>query len=200
MSLSNYSELQTSIASWLKRDDLMGSIPDFITLAEAKIRRKLRVSGLESTADLSVSAEYTDLPADYLEMRSVYVDGSTRKALTQMSPNEMDSRNMGSSTGTPQVYAIVGGQIRLAPAPDTTYALKLIYYAFPQLSGTNTTNWVLDNHPDIYLYGALLEAEPFLKNDKRVSMWASLLQSAVDQLEESDAGYRWGGSLSVRSL
>jgi hypothetical protein len=89
----------------------------------------------------------------------------------------------------------------LAPQPDTAYVLILLYYAKPEaLSDTNASNVFMANCPDALLYGALLEAEPYLMNDARLATWTQLYSSAITSLAESDNSSEYAGvplSMSV---
>ncbi len=68
----------------------------------------------------------------------------------------------------------------MMPIPANVYTMTMRYRAkVPALSGTNTTNWVLTTHPEIYLYASLMEAEPFLRNDARVQTWGGLFDRAI---------------------
>jgi hypothetical protein len=193
MSITTYSELQTTVANWLHRDDLTSQIPDFITLAEAKLKRELRTRDMEKRATTDTSTEYTELPSDFVAIRSAYLNTDPKQQLRLMTPADIRSRWIGSTTGQPEVFAIVGNEIMLAPSPDGTYEIELDYYAFSALSETNQTNWLLTKYPDVYLYGALVEATMNTKNDKRLGDWVQLLRYAVDSVKDSD----WDSSLSA---
>jgi hypothetical protein len=92
-----------------------------------------------------------------------------------------------SAAGKPQYYTVVGSQLEFIPTPDTQYEGELTYYAkIPALSDSNTSNWLLTYAPDLYLYGALIEAEPYLKNDERVGLWGELYLRVVADIEVAD--------------
>jgi len=91
----------------------------------------------------------------------------------------MDRIYAGSNKGKPKAYSIIGNNIQLRPLPDSAYEIEMLYYKyFTPLSDSNTTNDMLTNHPDVYLYGSLVEAEPYLQNDKRIQTWASFYDRA----------------------
>ena len=100
--------------------------------------------------------------------------------------------------GKPQCYTHVGDEIQVYPVPDSTsYTAELVYYAkIPPLSDSNTSNWLLAAHPDIYLYGALMQSAPYLVDDQRLGVWAGLYQKGIDDLTISDQ--RTQGQSSVR--
>jgi len=68
-------------------------------------------------------------------------------------------------------------------------------------SGTVTSNWLTTNAPDVLLYGALLEAEPFIKNDERIRLWLSAYEGAVKKIQDADARDRHSGSaMRIRNI
>lgn len=196
MAIGTFSELKTSIGNWLQRSDLSSVIPDFITMAEAQLRRdsRLLVAGLEAVDEtLSVSDELTSLPAGMLALSSIFrADGE----LIYMPSAEQRARY--TEPGTPASYAIQGGKLRLYPSPDATYDLSISYYSLPSLSNAEPTNWLLENHPGIYLHAALLQAEPYLKNDERITVWAQMLENGLKNLARADQNYKFGGTLVMR--
>jgi hypothetical protein len=68
-------------------------------------------------------------------------------------------------------------------------------------SGTTTSNWLTLNAPDVLLYGALLEAEPFIKNDERIALWLNAYNGAVKKIQDADARDRHSGSaMRIRNI
>jgi len=101
---------------------------------------------------------------------------------------------------------MIGDEIQLAPVPDSAYTLEVAFYEkFTSLgdgtSGTVTSNWLTSNAPDLLLYGSLLEAEPFIKNDERIPVWLNAYSSAIDKLQKADERDRHSGSaMRVRTI
>lgn len=193
MSITTYSELQTAIGTWSHRADLTSVATDFITLAEARLNRELRVSGMESSTAISASSSVA-LPTDFLEARSLYVDSNPYSTIEYVSPEFFTKKYNTSNSGVPKVFTIKGGNIQIAPSPDTTYTLNLTYYAkIPALSVTNTTNWLLTNNPDVYLWACLHEVGNYA-NDLGLSQAADAkLNSLIGMMKSSDKG-RWSGN------
>ena len=187
MAISTYSELQTAVANWLDRTDLTSRIPEFIALAEAAMNRQLRVRRMVSRATATISDAFSAVPSDYLEAKSLVLsDGSTTWAPDPAAPETIDDYATLGQTGQPLFFAIIGDEIRYYPAPDRSYTATLTYYAKPTaLSDANTSNWILASHPDAYLYGALLAAGPFLRDDA-TSTYAQLYQAAMDAITGSE--------------
>lgn len=186
MALDSYTSLKTSVADWLNRTDLTSQIPDFITLAEAEIKRKVRRSSTRTT--FTISAEAMSVPADMAALRSMsLLTGSAEidKPLRLCTPEmlaERTARNAG-ATGRPTDVAVMAGKFVFAPVPDQNYTANIFYFTqLTALSGTNPSNAILVEAPDAYLFGALLQAEPYLEHDARAPMWQSKFDSAIDQL------------------
>ena len=198
MAISNYSELQTAVANWLDRDDLAARIPEFIALCEARFNRSLRIRAME-TLDISVDTvsgtSTVALPTGYVQMRDISLITSPITQLQYLTPEIMNRLNAGSLTGKPETYTIIANNILFGPTPDSAYDISMLYYkTFDPLTALAPTNWVITNAPDVYLYGALLEAEPFLMNDQRVQLWATALTQSITTLQEQDNKDRHSGS------
>jgi hypothetical protein len=187
MAITTYAELQTAIANWLNRDDLTSRIPEFIALAEAEFNRTIYTPDTEGAVSSTLSAETLLLPTDFRQARSLYIADSSgnRRLLKQMSLPDLRLAYAESATSTPKAFAIEEGTtLVVGPAPNTSYTAYLNYFAkIPALSVSNTTNWLLTSHPDIYLYGSCLQADIFMVNDARLDLWQGKLAAGVSELE-----------------
>ena len=197
MAITTYDELKASIANWLNRDDLTAVIPDFIALAEAQIARDIRHWRQEKRVTTSVNEQYENLPNDWLEM--IQIQLTAGGSLQAVSASELQSRKEVSLTANkPKYYRLTSDQIELYPAPDQPYEASMQYYArVPALSDAETFNWILTEYPDIYLYGSLVHAAPYLADDQRITVWASLYKSAVDALNKDNTNSRVSGPLRM---
>lgn len=196
MALANYSDLKTSVANYLGRSDLTSQIPDFITLAELRLSRDIRTRRMLKTATATTTSgdATVGLPSDFLAIRDVHIQGSPRTLVTYLSPSAFSSNARADDTGLPVFYTMRSNEFELAPKPDTTYTLQMLYYFKPSaLSDSNTSNEFLANYPDALLYGSLLEAEPYLMNDARLQVWANLYNQAVTRINESDEESEYAG-------
>ncbi len=118
---------------------------------------------------------------------SISTGASTIRTMQYITPEIMARTSTGTSTGLPQSYTMRAGYLFLGPVPDAVYTVEMTYYAkIPALSDVATTNTMLTDNPDLYLYGSLLEAEPFLMNDSRVQLWATAFGEAVNNLQLQD--------------
>ncbi|AUQ64429.1 phage adaptor protein [Phaeobacter inhibens] len=195
--ITDYASLQTAISDTLDRADL--PVTTFIRLAEAAIGRDLRHWRMESREEASVSTRFAALPTGWKETVRMSIEGGAD--LDLVSDAEMAAMRAASAdTGSPCFYAFTAGQIELYPAPDGAYTLEHVFKAaVPALSDSNTENWLLDEAPDAYLYGALIHSAPHLVEDARLSTWGALYTSAIDGLQkESDKARHSGTGLKIK--
>lgn len=194
MALSNYTDLQAAVANHLHRNDLTAIIPDLIALAESRIARTVRVCAMENRATGTSSGQTIALPDGFLELRSLQiVVGGDTKSLSYIAPERV-----GSAEGEPQSYSIIGDNIYLYPYGSYSYVLTY-YKKFDPLA-TSSTNWLLTNAPEIYLYGTLVEATPYVMDDARLATYSQLFSSAVIDLERSDRNRKYGPAMQVVTM
>jgi hypothetical protein len=189
----DYTSLQTAITEYLARDQdttLIARIPSFVQFAEAKFNRQLFVRQMEqrSTAVVNLASnepEFISLPSDFQSMRRVRLSSVTGKPCLEFkSGTQMDEYRFATSdlAAQPRYFTVFGDEIELAPTPDAAYTIEMIYRQnIPSLS-SNSTNWLLTLAPDLYLYGALLESAPYIKEDARIQTWGAGFSSALNDL------------------
>lgn len=207
MAITSYSTLQTTVGDWLNRSDLTTVIPDFITLAEAQFNRTLRHRKMVERATATLDTEYSAMPADWLESIRYQLNTNPITVMEFVSPDQAAMlKGAYSTSGKPIFYSQIGQQFQVIPAPDSgsAYTGELTYYAkIPALSAGNTSNWLLVDSPDIYLYGALLQSAPYLQDDQRLNTWAAIYQRLIEDLKVSDERSRMATSslrMRARSL
>ena len=196
MSFATYSDLQTSIANYLARSDLTSQIPDFITFAENRLRRELRIRQmLKSVTTATVSGDNTiEIPADFLQVRDFVVMTNPIQPLSYSSPSALSNDPRASEVGVPMSYTILANEFQVSPPPDGIYTVKMLYFAAPAyLSSSNTTNVFLTKAPDALLYASLIEAEPYLMNDARINTWGTMYDRAISSLTKSDEEGQYSG-------
>lgn len=205
MALSTYTELKTTIANWLNRSDLTSEISDdFIVLTEADLNAKLRIRQMHAQTTITIDAETETVPTGFLQVRDFYILSNGAKfPMTFISPAQMDAVKASSTTGVPSSYTILGSTFRFAPRPDSTYSGVLNYYKkFDALTATNQTNYILTDHPAVYLYGSLFHAANFLGgfDANQVQQWSQMYQTALERIELNDREDAYSGSpLQIRS-
>ncbi len=206
MAITTYATLQTAVADFLNRDDLTSVIPTFIQLAESQMNRDIRHFKMEKRATASLDSEYSGIPGDWLETIQLHVIGGGTYPLDLASRQTIADKRSGANdqSGRPRYYAHADSQFELYPTPDAAYEIELLYFAkIPALSASNTYNWLLQDAPDVYLYGSLLHSAPYLVEDVRIAVWSQMYAAAVAQLNQSSEKARMSGSgltLKVRGL
>lgn len=201
MAITNYSELKSSIADWLNRADLTAVIPDFITLAEAQINRQLRTHDMIKRATATVTDDYFSVPLDWLETNVLVNLGTITIPMEYVDYERLNELKALSLTGDTRFYTMIDGKFLILPAAtsESPVNLELSYVGkIPALSDSNTTNWLLTKSPDLYLYAALMQAEPYLKNDERVGLWATAMQNSMENMRlEGERSKRPSGGLNA---
>lgn len=207
--LTTYDGLVSTIADWLNRSDLTAVIPSFIALAEANFNtdERFRLPELMKRSQANLSSQFLPVPPDFLEpvnLRLIVgqkpVAGTATAefvTLTQMD----EYRQRYSSVGQPQFYTVAADQFEFLPAPDQTYTVEMLYHArVTPLSPTNQQNALSVNHPNLYLYGALAHSAPYLKDDDRIGVWASIFSGGAEALRTAAERAQYGASpLKMRS-
>ena len=204
MALSTYDQLKTSIANYLNRSDLDAVIPDFITLTERRLDRDIRARAnmvRANTTTVSGTAFY-NLPTDMLELRNVVYDSTSNSyALAYMSPESL-SREYGTYTnGVPRAYSIIGEDLKIAPTPDGSYTLGINYYeALTPLSSSVATNNILDNFPELYLFGACAEGAVYLNDTEQLQRFSALYLEGVNAVRANEESARYSGTVMTMSV
>lgn len=194
MSISTYAELQTAVENWLSRADLDSLIPDFITLGETRIFRKLRVKEMETSFSTTITSGTISLPTSYVDLKFSYVDGDSSQWLERKPARWIyENYPTRSSDGKPKFIAREGDTFIFGPYPDSGYTIKGSYYKNigPVSSSAHS---VFTNNPDLYLFAALCEAAPYIKNDKRIPLWEAKFSSALAQAQEKSEKEEYSGS------
>lgn len=204
MALSTRSDLEAALVDWINRPDLNSQLGTFIQLCEAKISRVLRRTTRRAT--LSITGANVSLPADCAELRSIrLVSGmpSLDHPITIGTP-EMRAESLarwGNAKGRPERAAVVDGELLFAPEPDATYTAEITYFEkLVPLTDATSTNEVLTDAPDVYLYGTLAEMELYLKHDERFPLWKSQAREAMTELEAERQRQEGGASLRPARL
>lgn len=199
MAIGTYAELQTAAASWLVRGDLTARIPEFITLAESRLNRVLRGRRAESDVALtaSVGVRTIALPATYSEALNCWltVPGSVdRQELRFVDPALL---TVHTDVSRPYAWTIDGTNLAFERPSDAAYAITLRCLLKFALSTTATTNWLLTDYPDAYLYATLCEASPMLRDAEMSNSWEQRLSRAISEINAKAARSRSQSTLST---
>jgi hypothetical protein len=202
MALDTYNILRTTIADWLNRTDLTAAIPGFIELAEAKFNRDLRTRHQIKRSTATLTSQFITLPTDWVEGINVQLNTNPVKVLEYVTSDQADriSANSYGNTGA-EVYTIIGTQLEIVPPVAVNTEIEMSYYAkIPALTTAAPTNWLLTQWPDLYLYGALANAAPYLREDERLATWKGMVGQLMEEVRMSDERARYsGGPLRART-
>jgi len=197
-----FTTLQQDVQRYLERGDTLASdpivfeqIPRLINLAERRIARELKVEGFINvvTGTLSAGQSVYPKPDRWRDTVSINIGTgttlNTRKILFSRVYEYLRSYWPDAlETDTPIFYSDYDySHWLLAPTPDAAYPFEILYYELPPLlDDTVQTNWITEYAPQLLLYGTLVEATPFLKNDERIPVWQSMYDRAAAMLNGED--------------
>jgi hypothetical protein len=200
--ITNFTTLVSTVADYLNRQDLSAQIPTFIQLAESDLNTRLRCREMIVRATTTNDDEYVRLPLDFLEGINLQLVGG-QSPLRYITLDEADIVNARQGYNAPTFYSLMNGAIELVPPPATgvDVEIEMVYYGkITALSEANQTNWLLLKAPDVYLYGALVHAAPFLMDDQRISVFGSFYSQRVEALnDESQKSLHSGSPLVART-
>lgn len=186
MALDTYANLQLAIADWLDRTDLTSQIPDFITLAEAKMTRlfALRTNEVEASLTTVQGSRYVSLPSDYDLPIGLWINvWNPRRELIYRPAEQLEYVSVSSY---PIYWGIDNTNIAFNCNCSGAYPLTFRYRTQDTLSNSTPTNWVLTNNPDVYLYGALAQAALFLPGEDRLAPFSQLFEKAMQDVQTHD--------------
>lgn len=186
----NYSTLQTNIADWLHRSDdsvMLARIPDFIKLGEADLFRQIKMQGIEKSIDLTmtIGSRFVDLPDSCAEIRALFDStNQPKERVIQYSDENLPVNT--ELRGYPTYFSIEDGKLKFDCLADLAYMLTLMYTENQALSNTNQTNEILEKYPDAYLYASLLQAAPYIADDKRIGVWQSYYSKIIQDINKKE--------------
>ena len=192
MAFTNYNELVTTVASYLARSDLTSIVPTFVQLAQERMTRDLKTREMLKLSTTTATDSTVELPIDFLEMREIHFQGNPPVTLEYQSPDKFFRNHLTTTSGQPYYFTIIGYEMQFAPTPDNNQVLQMLYYNKPTfISPIVSSNLYLANYPDALLYATLAEAEPYLMNDARLQVWASMYERAISNIMNNDIGKKF---------
>lgn len=205
MALANYTDLLTALSNWSKRTDLTSVYPDFVALAEARMSKDLRIRSQVSTATLTTVAgtQTVALPSDFLEAENLTITSTTPQgSLSVVTPEYIDRKYpSGYGTAQPAVYCTIGSNFLLGPTPDAAYTISLVYYTKVPSLQSNSTNWLMTNHPAVYLAACMAELSAYTFDDERIAAWNERYQAEITAIRKTDDdALRSGSAMRVRTV
>ena len=189
-----YTQLQADIADHMHRTDLTAKIPGFIALAESAMLRELNIKEIQTTATGTTIADLITLPADFGALvRLTTTVAGIEKTIDYVAPTETYANSNADR------YGFESGGLRIYGAgTGTAYTL---YYTpvIEPLSALVSTNWLLDNAPDLYLYASCVEAAKYIRDTEQVGLLSSVVAGLLDSVRRLTVRrFIPGGSLQIK--
>lgn len=213
MSLATYSGLKEALGSWLLErgtSDIADRVPEFFALARTRIfygcaepgyeSEPLRIRFMEEDADLTIDGTEVDLPEGYLQQRRLYINSNPVICPDFLAPSDFRERfPFTSQSGAPKFFTVEGDKL-VFTTPDAEYEAKLLYYKIPDaLEDDDDADWLTENAPNVYLFGALAEFAMFDGDEATASAYSKRLAGAVNSLMFADQKDRWSAAkMAVR--
>lgn len=195
--ITDYTSLKASIAERLHRSDLTSLIPEFIADAEARIYNDLRIQAMEESYSQAIASGVAALPTGFMEWKFLYVDASSAKKLARKDAEWIYTNYpTRSAEGTPVFFAREGGNLIFGPYPTDGLTVKGVYYKRPAaLSESNTTNWLIENAPDLLRYAALTEAAVHTRNSEAHQVFDGKTVQLLRRVQKTDDQESFSGSV-----
>lgn len=200
MGLSTYGQLKAAVADWLERDDLADRTGDFIALAESRLNRILRARCLESESTLAATpgSRALPLPAGFREALGLWLETANgRTPLLYRDPADLE---VDKTPGSPRAWGVDGGRLILDRPCDRAYSLTLRLLGRLALSDSQPSNGILADYPDLYLFGALVEAAPYLRDADMLALFAARFDGALTEARIKEGRHRTLASLRAEPV
>jgi hypothetical protein len=171
-------------------------LDDIVVLTESDIFRRLESLADCETHDpaFALTGEFTTLPTGFKGFRRApRVNGATYYRLELASSSQIDDDCDPNVTDLPRYYCIEANKLRVGP-PPTVLTLNITYFARATPITDTTSNFLLDENPDLYLYGGAVHAAPFIGEDGRMSMWKGFYEQAVTTIRDADHRRKYSGT------
>jgi len=197
MSITTHSELKSRASEWLKRADLSAYLDDLVMAGEKWIMRNVRATEMETALNVTIAGGVATVPTGFLGAKVLYVDGSPAKLIRPMGLQQLfEKYPVRSSSGKPSFFAHSAGTLEFGPYPDSTYTVKGTYYK-RQGPLSSAVYLLFLNNPDLYLFATLCEAEPFMKNDKRIPVWRDKRDAIAVDINTEAQGIAFSGGMTI---
>ena len=197
MAIVDLGSLKAAIASRVDRTDVTVAIEDAVDFATMRLSRDMRTFDQEARVALTnITTEYTTLPNDFGGARMVKINDELVEYFT---PEAFQSyKEWKTNPGRP-IYTIADNQIRVHPVPGGETIEILYHQRVVELTNTTDTNWVLTNHPDLYLCASMVEVLLHMKDEQRAAVWNERATSMIKEAIIYSRRRRYtGGQLVAR--
>ncbi len=197
MPITNYGELKSAVANWQHRTtgSFTGRVAEFIALFEASANATIRLRENEVEAGLTatVARSFIDLPANYQAPVSLKLATTQRRLVF----NAPDALPYHASQGPSDRWTVKDSRIQTERDADRAYAYSFRYHKTFALSDATPTNALLTRYPNVYLYGALLEAAPYVRELALIGLWQARYDRAKGELDQAEAAQKRNAVLAA---
>lgn len=199
---TTYTELLAEVFGYANRADVEQIVPTWVLFAEAELNRQLRHRKMTARKTATLSSARLALPADWVAAINIEVSGRVPSRLRYLSPSDLDKArdDAGGGAGLPLYYTLVGDEIEVAPAPSSSVTVEMLYQAKLPALVSNSTNWLLTEHPDLYLFASLAQALPWMEGDPRCQSWVDTAARILGAVNAQDERARFSGGPLVRRM
>ena len=164
MAITSYSELKSAIADWMARTDVSGSTSDFISLAEARLNRELQAVEVDAALTGVVGSREIDVSALAID-RALALFFSDNGSEHEVDPASATNIVYTDENGAPSQWVWDDGKIKFDRPLDLAYPVRFRYDQKFALSDAAPTNWLLTNHPDLYLAASIAWGGAYIRDD-----------------------------------
>lgn len=182
--ITDYPSLVAAVEEYLARGDLQAYARIFIQQAEGRFNTDLKVVDMhKSTGGLNLTDGAIDLPADFIDWVALMwvpasAVGQRGLFLRYVEADSPEFRTRHRPNGPPQFYTLLAGKVRVMPT--AAGAVEMTYYGrIPALTEAAPKNWLITKAPEVYLYGTLMEAALFQKDEERSAQWLGLVKERL---------------------
>lgn len=192
--MTTYATLRTDLQNYSARGDVTQPLAEsFIRVAESMVNRKARTRSQETSTTLTFSTNTAALPSDYRALISL--TPQDEGVWDYLPPSKLREAVIWTSTwvaGGNAAYTIEGDNVVIAPAPSGSPVADLLYYAaYAALSDSNTTNWLLTNHYEAYLYSALSSLYDYFEDSEQEMKYQQKFEKVLMEVnQEAERGRR----------
>ena len=181
MAITSYSTLKTAMATWIVRDDATDAqMSEFVSVFEARanVELPLRTAEVDTTLTGSTSSRQLTLPSDFLEPVALFL--TTYGTQQKLSPIISGNYELDTSNGPPSAWAINGSNIDLDCPCDQAHTFTFRYRMKLLNLASTDPNWLLTNHPNVYLWGSLVEFATWARDAEAISLYNGRYEDARD--------------------
>lgn len=187
MALDNYADLQASVLDWMERNGQTGKVADWIKLAEARLNRELGVVETDATITGTVGSRSIDVSSLAMVQPVALFLAETGQTEELLTPKADGTFEYLSESRRPRIWSIDGTNIDFDSLLDQAYPFRFRYRQRFALSDTSPTNWLLTNHPDVYLAATLMWGAGYNQDWQNGAVWKQTLEQTIPEIKNQIA-------------